>query len=53
GQVLAIKGRSAAEEIEKAAKIVRKLGGTSTSIVTAGEGLLEEPTTVVRITVGP
>lgn len=52
GQVLAIKGRSAAEEIEKAAKIVRKLGGTSTSIVTAGEGLLEEPTTVVRITVG-
>ncbi|MCG2623629.1 16S rRNA (guanine(527)-N(7))-methyltransferase RsmG [Arthrobacter sp. I2-34] len=52
GEVLAIKGRSAAEEIEKAAKTIRKLGGTATSVVTVGEGLLEEPTTVVRIVVG-
>jgi 16S rRNA (guanine527-N7)-methyltransferase len=52
GQVLAIKGRSAAEEIEKAAKVIRKLGGTDTSVVTVGEDLLEEPTTVVRIVVG-
>jgi 16S rRNA (guanine527-N7)-methyltransferase len=50
--VLAIKGRSASEEIDKAAKTIRKLGGTATSVVTVGEGLLEEPTTVVRITVG-
>lgn len=52
GEVLAIKGRSASEEIDKAAKTIRKLGGTATSVVTVGEGLLEEPTTVVRIVVG-
>jgi 16S rRNA (guanine527-N7)-methyltransferase len=52
GEVLAIKGRSASEEIDKAAKTIRKLGGTATSVVTVGEGLLEEPTTVVRIIVG-
>ena len=51
GEVVAIKGRSAGEEIEKAAKLIRKLGGTQTSVVLVGEGLLEEPTTVVRIVV--
>ena len=51
GEVVAIKGRSAGEEIEKAAKIIRKLGGTKTSVVVVGEDLLEEPTTVVRIVV--
>jgi 16S rRNA (guanine527-N7)-methyltransferase len=51
GEVVAIKGRSAGEEIEKAAKVIRKLGGIQTSVVTVGEHLLEEPTTVVRIVV--
>lgn len=51
GQVLAIKGRSAAEEVEKAAKVIRRLGGTKTTVETAGSGLLAEPTTVVRIVV--
>ncbi|MFE4226441.1 16S rRNA (guanine(527)-N(7))-methyltransferase RsmG [Arthrobacter sp. NPDC056886] len=51
GEVVAIKGRSAGEEIEKAAKIIRKLGGTKTSVVVVGEDMLEEPTTVVRIVV--
>jgi 16S rRNA (guanine527-N7)-methyltransferase len=51
GEVVAIKGRSAAEEIEKAAKTIRKLGGVETSVVTVGQDLLEEPTTVVRIVV--
>jgi 16S rRNA (guanine527-N7)-methyltransferase len=51
GEVVAIKGRSAAEEIEKAAKAIRKLGGVETSVVTVGQDLLEEPTTVVRIVV--
>ena len=51
GEVVAIKGRSAGEEIEKAAKIIRKLGGIKTSVVVVGEDLLEEPTTVVRIVV--
>ncbi|MDQ1056310.1 16S rRNA (guanine527-N7)-methyltransferase [Arthrobacter globiformis] len=51
GEVVAIKGRSAAEEIEKAANAIRKLGGVETSVVTVGQDLLEEPTTVVRIVV--
>jgi 16S rRNA (guanine527-N7)-methyltransferase len=51
GEVVAIKGRSAGEEIEKAAKTIRKLGGIQTSVVVVGEDLLEEPTTVVRIIV--
>ena len=49
GQVLAIKGRSAAEEFEKARKPIRKLGGGAPEIVMAGSSILEEPTTVVRI----
>lgn len=51
GEVVAIKGRSAAEEIEQAAKIIRRLGGVETSVVVCGQELLEEPTTVVRIVV--
>jgi len=51
GEVVAIKGRSAGEEIEKAKKVIRKLGGVETSVVVCGQELLEEPTTVVRIIV--
>ena len=53
GEMLAIKGRSAADEVEKAKKVIRKLGGRETEILTVGDGLLEEPTTVVRILVAP
>ncbi|MHA7154380.1 16S rRNA (guanine(527)-N(7))-methyltransferase RsmG [Arthrobacter sp. TMN-50] len=52
GQVLAIKGQSAAEEVTKAAKLIRKLGGRKTVVLQVGAGMLEQPTTVVRITVG-
>ncbi len=51
GQVLAIKGRSAGEEIVKARKVIRTLGGGSAEIVTAGASTLAEPTIVVRIPV--
>lgn len=51
GELIAIKGRSAAEEVTKAAKVIRKLGGTETEVLTIGEKLLEDPTTVVRIKV--
>lgn len=51
GELLAIKGRSAEEEVGKAAKILKKLGGVSTEVVTAGQDVLEEPTTVVRVKV--
>lgn len=52
GTLVAIKGRGAAEEVEKAAKAIRKFKGHSAEVHTVGEGLLEEPTTVVRIDVG-
>jgi 16S rRNA (guanine527-N7)-methyltransferase len=51
GEVVAIKGRSAGEELDKAAKVIRKLGGVQTSVLVVGQDLLEEPTTVVRIVV--
>ncbi|MHC6178263.1 16S rRNA (guanine(527)-N(7))-methyltransferase RsmG [Glutamicibacter sp. X7] len=52
GELLAIKGRSAAEEIAKAEKTVKKLGGANTEVIVVGEEVLKEPTTVVRIKVG-
>lgn len=50
GQLLALKGRTAAEEITKAKKKLNKYGAKKTEILLAGENLLEEPTTVVRVT---
>lgn len=50
GQLLALKGRTATEEITKAKKKLNKYGARKTEILLAGENLLEEPTTVVRVT---
>lgn len=50
GELLALKGRSAREEIKKAKKKLNRYGARETEILTAGEGLLDEPTTVVRVT---
>ena len=49
GELLALKGRSAAEEITKARKKLNKYGAREVDILTAGENLLEEPTTVVQV----
>jgi len=51
GEVLAIKGRSAPEEIEKARKVIHKLGGGPAEIVTVGADVLADATTVVRVPV--
>ena len=51
GELLAIKGRSAEEEVSKATKTLRKLGGVETEVLLAGQDILEEPTTVVRVRV--
>lgn len=51
GELLAIKGRSAAAEVRDAAGMIRKLGGVETAVIVAGDGVLEEPTTVVRVRV--
>ncbi len=49
GELLALKGRSAAEEITKARKKLNKYGAREVDILTAGADLLEEPTTVVQV----
>ena len=49
GELLALKGRSAAEEITKARKKLNKYGAREVDILTAGESLLAEPTTVVQV----
>jgi 16S rRNA (guanine527-N7)-methyltransferase len=48
GAVLAMKGSKAAEEIEESKRLQKKLGLSGFEIVYAGEGLLAEPTLVVR-----
>ena len=53
GELLAIKGRSAADEIAAARKVLRKYGGAEPEILTVGEGLLPETTTVVRVSARP
>lgn len=49
GQLLALKGRSAADEVENARKALKKWKVLDTQILTVGAGLLEQPTTVVRL----
>ena len=48
GQLLALKGRTAEEEVRKAQKKLDRYGVRETEILLTGEDLLEEPTTVVR-----
>lgn len=52
GELLAIKGRSAADEVKSAAKVLKKHKGSAPVIEIVGEDLLTEPTTVVRVRVG-
>ena len=49
GELLALKGRSAAEVVEMARRKLNRYGVRSIDIVVAGADLLEEPTTVVRV----
>lgn len=49
GELLALKGRSAGDEVRKAQKKLERYGARSTEIVTAGAELLQEPTTVVQV----
>ena len=48
GILLALKGQSAAEEVEAARGILERLGIDSVEIVQCGEGVVDPPTTVVR-----
>ena len=49
GLLLAMKGSSAADEIEKAEKLLTKLGGIDPTITRYGMGEVEVPTTVVQV----
>ncbi len=49
GELLLIKGRSAAEEVDNAAKAVKRFKLQQPTVELLGEDILEEPTTVVRI----
>ncbi|MBI4940334.1 MAG: 16S rRNA (guanine(527)-N(7))-methyltransferase RsmG [Actinobacteria bacterium] len=52
GRLLALKGRSAAEELEAADGALTRLGARARSIVECGAGILEELTTVVVVEAG-
>lgn len=52
GELLAIKGRTAGEELTAAAGALARLGAVQTWIDSCGTGLLPTPTTVVRVRVG-
>ncbi len=52
GIVLAVKGQQAEREIAGAAKVLRSLQVREASVLTVGEGRVDPPATVVRLTVG-
>lgn len=52
GEMLALKGDAAEEELKSAATALSKLGAVETSILHVGEGVVDPPSTVVRVEVG-
>ena len=48
GLVLAMKGAGAAADLAEAEPVLHRLGATGAEVITAGAGLLSQPTTVVR-----
>jgi 16S rRNA (guanine527-N7)-methyltransferase len=49
GEVLAMKGSTAAAEVERAAAVIRDLGGRDVRIETVGEAWVRPPVTVVAV----
>ena len=52
GQMLAMKGSAAADEVAHAAGAIKRAGGTDVSIHSVGEAYLDPPVTVVRVLKG-
>ncbi|MFJ8541664.1 16S rRNA (guanine(527)-N(7))-methyltransferase RsmG [Streptomyces sp. NPDC093586] len=52
GEMLALKGDAAEEELKAAAAALSKLGAVETSILHVGEGIVDPQSTVVRVEVG-
>ena len=53
GDLLALKGQSAADEVEAARTVLERLGIDSVEIVQCGEGIVDPATTVVRARKAP
>jgi 16S rRNA (guanine527-N7)-methyltransferase len=49
GQILALKGSKAQDEIDESKPLAKKLKLDTFEIVTVGQNLLSDPTTVVRV----
>ncbi|OFP37937.1 16S rRNA (guanine(527)-N(7))-methyltransferase RsmG [Corynebacterium sp. HMSC071B10] len=49
GAMVAMKGASVSEELERDGAQIRKAGGVDAEIFQVGEGLLAQPTTLIRI----
>lgn len=52
GELLAMKGDGASAELSEAHPILARLGAAAWSVARCGEGVLETPTTVVRVVAG-
>jgi 16S rRNA (guanine527-N7)-methyltransferase len=52
GQILAIKGESAAEELAAARPVLSRLGARSAEVLRVGHGRVVSATTVVRVVIG-
>ncbi|WP_371578849.1 16S rRNA (guanine(527)-N(7))-methyltransferase RsmG [Streptomyces sp. NBC_01314] len=52
GEMLALKGDTAEEELKSAASALNKLGAVATSVLHVGEGVVDPLSTVVRVEVG-
>ena len=51
GELVLLKGANAPAEIDAAAKQIRRFGLTNVRVEVVGEGVLDDPTRVVRATV--
>jgi 16S rRNA (guanine527-N7)-methyltransferase len=49
GTLLALKGEGAADEVTASAAALERLGGGQTEVLTCGAGVVDPPTTVVRV----
>ncbi len=52
GEMLALKGDTAEEELKSARAALSKLGVVETSVLQVGEGIVDPPSTLVRVEVG-
>ncbi len=52
GTLLAVKGSTAQAEVDASAVVLRAAGARSVEVIAVGEGIVDPPTTVVRVTTG-